>query len=41
MVLGWIASPDDAERLERLQEERLARRIVADSEYDVIEHEVS
>ena len=30
-----------AERFERLEEERLARRIVSHSEYDVVKHEFS
>jgi hypothetical protein len=30
-----------AERFERLEEERLARCIVADSEFDVVKHEFS
>jgi hypothetical protein len=30
-----------AERFERLEEKRFARSIVADSEYDVVEHEFS
>jgi hypothetical protein len=38
---GALSHNHDAERLERLEEERLARCVVADSELDMVEHEFS
>src|SRR5206468_232828 len=42
-TVRWLPLRDysDAERFECLEEERLARCIVADSEFDVVEHEFS